>query len=308
VNQRVTGYVFSLPERVVRSLSALTAGAVRELGEVALPVRVRRSKLYYSLVESTVRFFIEQVGQVELEYGKDAPLPDQFLIRRAAGNVVEIAGIAAFRASPVWVFAALSDLAGAGRGLMGEIVEALQSEGLLERGRKFENVDQLLDGLERTSARLAEAVNTPPLNVAGLREEWEKVRAEASHIPRAILPSASRLSRQWRELKQAAAEQKQSVFELSSVLAVAAIRRLPDNTRWLSSVARTSGRRTGEFLGRGLLDHYQTTLAEIHKTGYVSYWLREFKPYMKGAIQQFSVKRVSSTEKLLIRRRSHGIR
>src|SRR4051794_23162861 len=50
--KQVGSYVVSLPERLLRSLSALSAGAAKELGEVVLPARVRRSKLYDSLVES----------------------------------------------------------------------------------------------------------------------------------------------------------------------------------------------------------------------------------------------------------------
>jgi len=95
--QRLAGYLYSLPERVVRSLSAIVGGTVHELGDVILPVRVRRSRLYYALVESTSRFLVEYVGQVESEASKGDPLPDDFLIRRTAGNVVEIAGLAAFR-------------------------------------------------------------------------------------------------------------------------------------------------------------------------------------------------------------------
>jgi len=89
--QRITDYFCSLPERSLRSISAIIGGAVREIGEVALPARLRRSRLYHALVDSTARFLIENVGQVDLA-GNAAPLPEDFLVRRAAGNVVEIAG------------------------------------------------------------------------------------------------------------------------------------------------------------------------------------------------------------------------
>jgi hypothetical protein len=296
--KRISGYLCSLPERLVRSISGLAAGTARELGEVILPARVRRSRLYYSIVESTLRFLIEEVGQVE-GAGESTPLPSDFLMRRAAGNVFEIAGIAAFHASPVWVFAALSDLAGAGRELISEIAEALQKDGLLEQGRTFRNVNDLLEGLESTAARLAETVNTPPLDITALRQEWEKVRSEASRIPRAALPDAHRLSTEWSELKLEATRQGRSVLELSSVMAVAAVRSLPENARWLSRAARSGGWRTGEVLARGLLDHYRGTLSEIHETGYVNYWLREFRPYLRGAARQFSIRRLSTTERLL---------
>src|SRR5882724_6364428 len=148
--ERVNTYLWSIPERLVRAISALAGGALRELGEVGLPNRVRRTRLYQSLVDSTLRFLIEQVGRVEGAYADDqGELPKDFLIRRTAGNAIEIAGIVAFRASPVWVLAVLADISGAGRDLIGEIAEALKKDGLLDPHRNFETVDQMLDGLER---------------------------------------------------------------------------------------------------------------------------------------------------------------
>src|SRR2546425_598811 len=187
--ERLKAYVWSAPERLVRALSALAGGALRQTGELVLPDRVRRTRLYQSLVDSTLRFLIEQVGRVEGAYPAEGALPQDFLIRRAAGNAIEIAGIVAFRASPVWVLAALADVSGAGRELIPEIAEALKKEGLLEPDHNFENVDQLLDGFERTAGRLAESVNTPPLDVASLREEWTKLRLEARRIPLTNFPA-----------------------------------------------------------------------------------------------------------------------
>jgi hypothetical protein len=300
--EQFKGYVYSIPERFLRSLTGLGSGAVREVSEVLLPARVRRSRLYQSLVGSTLRFLIEQIGQIKETYPADAEaLPPDFLIRRAAGNVVELAGLVSFRASPVWVLAALADLAGAGRELIGEMSEALQKEELLPPGREFQTVDQLLDGLERTAGRLSETVNTPPLDVASLRAEWSALRREASRFPSPAVP-VDRLYTQWRDLQQEAAAQGQSVLQLSSVMALAAVRELPENARWLSRVAQVSGRRAGEVLASGLLDHYRKSLGEIRDVGYVRYWLREFRPYLDGAVRQFSTKRVSTTERLLNRR------
>ena len=302
IGDRVPAYLCSLPERILRSISAVAGGTVHELGHVVLPLRLRRSKVYESLVESTARFLIETVGQVENAYPKTEQLPDDFTGRWLAGNVISIAGLAAFRASPVWVLAALSDLAGAGRELIPEIAEALQREGLLQSGSKFENLDQLLDGLEHSSGRLAGAISAPPLNAADLREEWTKLRQKAAQIPRALIPSGPSLNAQWADLRQEAAAQNRSVLELSSLMALSALRKLPDNVRWLSNAARTAGRRTGEVLAEGLLDHYRSALTEIHSTGYVRYWLRELRPYLAAAVRQFAPGRVSSTERLLGRK------
>jgi hypothetical protein len=157
----------------------------------------------------------------------------------------------------------------------------------------------MLDGLERTAGRVAQTINTPPLDTKGLRDEWQKLRAEAALLPQVALPSSEKLWSQWKELKREAAAQRRSVVELSSVMAVSAVRKLPENARWLSSAARVGGRRAGEVLAFGLLDHYRTTLAEIREVGYFRYGLREFHPYLKGCMRQFSPKRMSTTERLL---------
>jgi hypothetical protein len=296
-------YVLSLPERVVRSLSALAGGAVREVGEVALPGRVRRSRLYRSLVDGTLRFLIEQLGRVDGPYAGEDKLPDDFLVRRAAGNVIEMAGIATFRASPVWVLAALADLSGAGRDLVAEISLALVEEGLLEPGARFETVDQILDGLERTAGQLADTVNTPPLDLPSLRAEWAKLRDQVARKDAAPLPDPALLRKEWQEIKDEAAGQRRTIFEISAAIAVSTLRGLPDNVRWLGRATRTAGRRTGEVLAAPILDHYRAALDDMRRTGFARFWLREFRPYLDGALANLSPARPTLTERFLARQR-----
>src|SRR5262245_44271783 len=139
-------YILSLPERVIRSALGLSAGLLREVGEVVVPRAVRRGQLYKSLVDTTLRYLIEQVGGARGIYPAETSLTRDFLARRGVGHVIELLGIAAFRVSPVWVLAALADLSGLGRRLIPEISAALKQEGLLEEDAQFETVDQLLDG------------------------------------------------------------------------------------------------------------------------------------------------------------------
>ena len=134
-------YLLSLPERVLRSASALAAGLVREIGNVTLPKAVRRTRLYQTMVETTLRFLIEQVGQVEGCYPAEGKLAENFLLQRTVGDGIDLAGLAAFHASPVWVLAALADISGAGRQLIDEIMSSLKDEALLDRNTNFESVD-----------------------------------------------------------------------------------------------------------------------------------------------------------------------
>jgi hypothetical protein len=293
-------YVLSLPERVVRSMSALSAGLLRELSEVVLPRAVRRTRLYRELAENTLRFLIENVGQVEGAYPVDGRLADNFAARRFAGNGIELIGLLTFGASPVWVLAALADLSGTGKQLIREIAQSLKEEGLLAGG-EYETIDQLLDGLERTAGRLAQTANTPPLDVASLRQEWADLRRAAARIPTPRLPSGDRLRRSWEELKATAAAQGRPVFQVSTLMALSAVSRIPENVLWLSRCAKGAARRTRQIVAAVLLDHYSATMAEIRGTGYGAYWVREFRPYLKAAAAQFSPRRVTLTERMLRR-------
>jgi hypothetical protein len=295
----VKSYLLSFPERVLRSALGFGAGVAREVGEIALPDGVRNSRLYQNLVDATLRFLIEQVGGVEGVYKANSALPDDFLVRRTAGNAVEALGIVAFRASPVWILAALADLCGMGRHLIPEIADALKAQGLLDEDTQFATVDQMLDGLERTSARLAATINTPPLDVQGLRKEWEAIREDARTLPPASLPGGDAIGQLWSQLKAESARQQRSIFETSSLMAVAAVRALPGGVRWLSASARAGAARTGQVFATALLDHYRQTLGEIQQVGYLTYAGRQFSPYVRAAVSQFSPQRRTLTQRLL---------
>jgi hypothetical protein len=296
-------YLLSLPERVLRSASALSGGLIREIGNVTLPKAVRRTKLYQTMVESTLRFLVEQVGQVDGVYPAEGALAENFLLKRTLGDGIDLAGMVAFHASPVWVLAALADLSGAGRQLIGEISMSLKDEGLLDRDTSFEDLDQILDGLERTAGQLATSIRFPPLDVPGLRKEWRDLKASAMTIPPLSLPQPALVREEWEKLKEEAAGQRRTVLELSSLMALSTVRAVPANLLWLSRCARTATLRTGQFFAEGLLDHYRMTLGEIREAGYLAYWTREFRPYLRAAAGQFSHAHPSLTERLLLRRK-----
>jgi hypothetical protein len=297
-------YVLSLPERALRSVAALAGGLVQGIGHVTLPAALRRTKFYRSVVEATLRFVVERVGQVEGAFPGEGALARDFLARRTAGNGIEVVGILAFRASPVWVMAALADLSGTGRHVIQEIAASLREEGLLDADTQFSSMDQLLDGLEKSASRVADAFATPPLDIASLRREWSALRREVAGMrgpARATLPSGPSLRLRWIEMKREAARQQLSVFALSSLMAMSAVRRLPGGLLKVSKGVGIAGKRTGALLIGPLFDHYAHTLKEIHRTGYLEYWRQEFSPYLRAAAAQFSFSRRSSTQRLLRR-------
>jgi hypothetical protein len=294
-------YIVSLPERVVRSATALGAGIVREVGETTLPASIRRTQLYRSMVDLTLRFLIEDVGQVKGVFPVDGRLGEDFLLRRTAGNGIEAIGLLTFRASPVWIFAAIADLTGAGKLLIREIADALHKDGLIESTEGIDDVDTLLTRLERGSGRLAETFNTPPLDVATLREELRQIRREFTHIPEENIPKPEQVMERWRELAEEAKQQNRTVFQLSSLLAFSAVSQIPENLRWLGRSARLAAEKAGHVFAMPILNHYSETLRAIHSTGFLHYWIQEFRPYIRGALEQFSTEHDSLTQRLLHR-------
>ena len=295
-------YVLSLPERVVRSLGALSGGLLREIGNVALPASVRRTTLYRTMVEVALRFLIEEVGQVEGVFPNEQTLAGNFLLKRTASHGIELLGILAFHASPVWVLAALADATGGGRKLIREISQALEEEGLVEPGARFETVEQVLDGLEKTSGHLATTLNLPPVDIPTLRREWAQLKEEVRAIPPKDVPAIERVESVWDKMNQTAREQSRPVFVVSSLMAVSTVAHLPANVVWLSRAARSAARRTGKVLGEAILDHYSDVLTEIQTTGFIEYWRREFRPYLRAAAIQFVPAHESLTERFLRKR------
>ncbi len=286
----------------MRSISAVTGGFLHEAGVILLPARLRRSALYRVMVEVTLRFLIEELGRVQSVYPNTEAL-EGFLVKRTASHGIELLGLLTLHVSPVWVLAALADATGAGHALIEQIAESLKQEGLLERDSHFETLDQLLNGLERTSAHLADTLNMPPVTLTGLRAEWEKLRAVLPTVPKASLPSILTLEGLWRKLLAASAAEHQSVFALCSTLAVSTLAELPANVIWLSRAAQTAAKRTGQLLGETLLDHYVLALNEITATGFLTYWSKQFRPYLAAAAMQFAPATESTTERLLRRKK-----
>jgi hypothetical protein len=254
-------YLLSLPERSIRALTALSAGLLREGTEITLPPGLRRTRLYQSIVDSSLRFLIEKVGKVEGAYDNAEQLPDDFLVRRTAGNGLDIVSLAVFHASPVWVLAALADVSGAGNKLLIEIATTLEAEGWLTGASSVRSITDLVDALERGTGHLAESFNTPPLNREALLKEWASLKQAVA--------TKDQVEADWQKLKQTAAIQSKPLMEVSTAVALNTLRK---------------GR---QLWADPALDHYSKTLNELNEIGFTAYAQREMAPYWQAAIANF---------------------
>jgi hypothetical protein len=250
------------------------------------------------MVEVVLRFLIEEVGQVEGVYPPEGRLAENFLLQRTASHGIELLGLVAFRVSPVWVLAALADATGGSRMLIQELSEALKEEGLLDPAVHFTTMENVLDGLEKTSGHLAGTLNLPPVDIPGLRREWDRLKKELRTIPPRSFPARERVEQVWDDIQRLAREQGRPSL-VSSVMALSTVAHVLASLLWLSRAARSAARRTGKVLGEAILDHYTEALAEISHTGFLHHWSREFRPYLRGAVEQFAPRHESYTERLL---------
>ena len=190
-------------------------------------------------------------------------------MQRGASHGVELLGILAFHASPVWVLAALADAAGGSRTLVREISCALKEEGLLEPDAGFDTIEQVLDGLEKTSDHLGHHAQSAAGQCPGIAAGMGAVEGGAARDSAEEPPGDGRRSRACGSgCSESARKQERTVFAVSSLMAVSAVAHLPANVVWLSRAARSAARRTGKVLGETILDHYTEALNEMSRTGF----------------------------------------
>src|SRR3712207_405790 len=202
-------YLASLPERTARAGAALTGGLVYEASEVMLPLAVRRSKLYQAIVGRLLRIMIEMVGSVEGVYPAQEMPVRELLVRKTAGNVLELSSFVAVGWSPVWLLAGASDLVGGTKVYLRTLVKELREAGVLAPDADVASFEELMTALEDTSGVLADTVDVPPLNVPSLRTSWRELRQQA-----ADLPDAAGLEEIFAELQLAARQEDRSMLEI----------------------------------------------------------------------------------------------
>ena len=271
-------YLASLPERSVRAGAALTGGLVYEASEVVLPVAVRRSRLYQAIVGRLLRITIELVGGVEGVYPAQEMPVRELLVRKTAGNAVELSSFLAVGWSPVWLLAGASDLVGGTKVYLRALVTELRDAGLLAEDADVASFEELLTTLEDTSGVLADTVDVPPLNVSSVRTSWQELQRQA-----ADLPDADSLEKIFAELQLAARREDRSILEISSMVALGAVR-------------------TGITLGNvHIFDYYRRALRTIVEEGLLSFLRRTSTPYLTRASSHFDPQSSTYSERLLRR-------
>jgi hypothetical protein len=268
-------YDVSLPERLVRALSALLGGAAHETAQLVLPRVVRRSRFYEATAKNLLRILVELVGGVEPAEPADLPA-GKLAVRKGAGNVVELGSIAAFGFSPLWLLAGASDLLRGSRVYLTALVVELKRAGVLAEDVEVRSVDELLGVLERGTGRTAVLVDVPPLELAELRRSFSELAAE-----RDSLPTAAELASLYEALRRTAQREDRSLLEVSSGVGLA----------FLTS----AGRLTREHL----VQPYGEDWRPVRREGFGAYARRVTAPYRRAVEGHLGGDRPTLTDRAL---------
>jgi hypothetical protein len=276
-------YILSLPERLVRALSATVGGLIYQLSLALLPEWVRGSRLYQATVERLLRIVVELLGGVQGAFPAETMPIRELAVRKAAGNVVELVSFVAVGWSPVWLLAAAADVIGGTQVYLRRLVEDLQREGALPLDIQVDSIEELLTALEGTLGQAADTVDMPPLNVDGMRTSWAALREKA-----ASLPDADALARIYEDLKTVAHQEGQSIYRTSSLIAQGAVR---------------TGIEMGDL---HVFEYYRGALDAIASEGLKPYIRRVSRPYRRAVAYHLRPDNETHTERFLQSRRPKG--
>jgi aconitate hydratase len=276
--RRVTKFLVSVPERILRAVGAAAGGAIHETAELALPRLVRRSRLYEATAKNLLRITVELVGGVERPKdevaGEVEPSPKKLLVRKSAGNVVELGSIFAFGFSPLWILAAAADVTRGTRVYLDALVDELKGAGVLAEDVELHSVDELLASLEGASGTTARLIDIPPLEIEALKRSLSDLREDASG-----LPSPAELEAVYSGLVREADRENRSVLEVSVGVGLA-----------FFNSARKVGR-------QHVLDPYTEDLKPVREEGFATYARRVGGPYARAVLKHFDPREASLTER-----------
>ncbi len=290
-------YTLSIPERYLRGLTALTGGMLKETSDLVLPDFVRDTTTYNIFVGNLLRFAVENVGGVEGLY-EDEGLEGEYATRKLLGNAIEGVGIATVHVSPLWLFAFFADSVKGGQAYLDRLQDELVEKGYIESNKLSGSLQELLDGLEKTTSSFAQNIDTPPLSreeiMGNVDEIKESIGELFSRTGRTAGDVTGEVANVMQDFLDTATEEGQSLLELGGVLTLQATTR----AKQAAGVAVTAPQVAGKMLYENILGYYKDTLSDIHEHGYARVVSETIDPYGNAIINQFSADKETWTEKL----------
>ncbi|QDT10469.1 hypothetical protein [Planctomycetes bacterium K23_9] len=289
-------YGLTLPERTARSVSAVIGGLVNETAARLIPTAFRSSRSYSVFVQQALDMMVHDVGGVKSTADAQAPTEQESqLAQKAVGGLLDVAGAATLHLSPMTVLAVFSDVAYGSSHYLKKLSDELKREGIIDSDSSIDRVSDLVDALQKTSQRAADAMDTPPVSIEGLRKTISQLSLEASQVdPRNLLPQ-SEVERLWTEMESAASDANVGLWDVSTTMTMYAMNRVTLTTRGaLSTVTVASG-----LFDEHIIAHYRDALDKISDDGLYATLSTASTPYLEAVWHNFDENRETWTEELI---------
>ena len=292
-----TLYSISLPERYFRGLTGLLGGMLHETTELLIPDFVKDTTTYNIFVGNLLRFAVENVGEVEGIYNDDG-LDEDYASRKLLGNAIEGIGIATVHMSPLWIFAFFADSVKGGKIYLKRLRAELIEKGYIDSENESDSIQDLLEGIERTTTSFAQNIDMPPLSRDEIMDNLEEIQDSIgglfSKTGRVAGDVKDEISILMQDFLETASEEDQTLMELSGVMTL----QVTNRAKKAIAVATTAPQVAGKILYENILVYYSDTLSDINQRGYAVVASETIEPYGSAIIKQFSSEKETWTEKL----------
>ena len=170
--------------------------------------------------------------------GGPQPQVENFVARKAVGNFVEMAGMATLHVSPLTLLAIVSDVAYGSQAYLKELADELKKQGVIDEQSTIHHVDDLLAAVADASKTTAQAFDTPPISVEGLKQTIDETRAAIAGIdPTKVIPQAE-MQKLWDEMHALATQEGVGILEISGAATLRMLEKAGTLSRGASPASR----------------------------------------------------------------------
>ena len=289
------GYTLSLPERLVRSTAAAVGGVSKLLTDTIIPEPLRKTTAYTAMVGNMQRFLIEKVADVQGAYekGEAGALPDKYIPRVIAGNVISAAGLFAMRLSPLWVFAFLSDAAHGSKVYLNRLVGELKENGVIPPDSNIKEIDELLTVLGKAGKDTALVFDLPPVDVDSLKKLRDEISTGYTGVYREATDLMPRMDTLWSKMQTLATRDGVAVESIVGLMTLD----LGKTAGKAVDAAFAVGNVTADVLNETIFQSYGETIERIQREGAVACLEEAGKPYVEAIASHWSLDKKTWTEK-----------